>query len=169
MEWDLQFVTIIVTVLLAGSGACWTIMTSVNKGLAETRKEAKEDIEKGFAEAKEEREKGFAEARREREKGFATAEKAREKGFAEAKDGRRQIRDEMNRRFDAVESRLARLEAPYFQRKSEDEGVPIGRVAEPLPAQYPRAGGRAEGPRSTRGRVEDEGRDESGEGPAESA
>lgn len=148
MEWDMQFVAIIVTVLVAVGGACWTVMASVNKGLAETRKEAKEDVEK---------------LRVEMMAGFAEAKEEREKGFTEAKDGRWQIRDDMNRRFDAVESRLARLEAPYFQGKSKDQGAPVGRVAEPRPAQYPIAGGPAGRPQSTHGR-EVERRDESGEG-----
>ena len=106
-----------------------------------------------FAEAKQAREKGFAEAKQAREKGFAEAERARDKGFAEAKDGRQDIKDEMNRRFDAVEGQLARLEAPYFQRGSEDKEVPVERVAEPRPSErYPVAGVRAGGAKKTRGR-----------------
>ena len=224
MEGNLQFVAIIVTVLLAVGGAFWTIMTTMNRGFAEIRKETKEAMEKGFAEAEKAREKGFAEAARNlaeakeawkkdlaevmeimekgfaeaekarekgfaeaekarekgfaeaekaREKGFATAEKglaeakeAREKGFAEAKEERREIKDDMNRRFDAVETRIARLEAPYFQRSPEGQGVPVERVAEPRPLRsYSVAGGHAGKPEKTRSQEAEDG-GESAEGPA---
>ena len=122
--------------------------------------EAKDTWEKNFAEAKEARQEGFAAAEKAREQGFAAAEKAREKGFAaaekgfeEAKEERREIKDDMNRRFDAVETRIARLEAPYFQRSAEDQGVRVGRVAEPRPSDsYPVAGGDAGRVGKTRGR-----------------
>ena len=103
MEWDLQFVAIIVTVLLAVGGAFWRIIVTMNKDFAEARREARE----GRKEAREALEKGLAEAKEERAKGFAAAEKAREKGFADAKEERREIKAEMNRRFDAVEARIA--------------------------------------------------------------
>ncbi len=182
MEWDLQFVAIIVTVLLAIGGGFWRIIATMNKGFAEARREAREgrkeareavdklraEMNAGFAKAKEEREKGFAAAKKAREKGFAEAKEAREKGFAEekearekgftaekearekgfaalekamekgfadAKEERREIKNEMNRRFDAVETRIARLEAPYFQKKSQDQGRPVERVAEPRPSE----------------------------------
>ena len=275
MEGNLQFVAIIVTVLLAVGGAFWTIMTTMNKGFAEIRRDTKEAMEQGFAAAEKAREQGFgaaekaretgfAEAEKAREKGFAEAEKAREvgfaeaakaretgfakaakdlaeakegwksfakaekaweqgfaeaekarekgfgaaeraretgfaaaerardtgfaaaeknlaeakkawekgfaaaeKGFAEAKEERREIKDDMNRRFDAVETRIARLEAPYFQRRSEDQGVPVERVAEPRPLErYPVAGGHAERSEKTRG-LEVADRGESDEGSAE--
>ena len=122
--------------------------------------EVKDTWEKNFAEAKDTWEKNFAEAKEARQEGFAAAEKAREKGFAavekgfeEAKEERREIKDDMNRRFDAVETRIARLEAPYFQRSAEDQGVRVGRVAEPRPSDsYPVAGGDAGRVGKTRGR-----------------
>ena len=104
------------------------------KGFAKAEEErergfakAEEERERGFAKAEEEREKGFAKAEEEREKGFAKAEREREKGFGEAKEERREIKSEMNRRFDAVEKRIARLEAPYFPKSSKD--VPSGGAA----------------------------------------
>ena len=57
----------------------------MNKGFAEARKEAREAVDK----LRTEMHAGFAEAKEEREKGFAAAE---------------------NRRFDAVETRVGRLE-----------------------------------------------------------
>ena len=76
----------------------------------------------------------------------------------------------MNRRFDVVEGQLARLEAPYFQRGSEDKEVPVGRVAEPRPSErYPVAGVRAGGAKKTRGREVESRGGESGEGPAKAA
>ena len=131
MEWDLQFVAIIVTILLAIGGAFWRIIATMNKGFAEARKEAREAVDK----LRTDMNAGFAEAKEEREKGFAAAEKAMEKGFADAKEERREIKDEMNRHFDAVETRIARMEAPYFQRKSQDQGRPVERVAEPRPSE----------------------------------
>ena len=159
-----------------------TIRKELNESLEKGFAEAKEAREKGFAEAKEAREKGFAAAEKARQEGFAAAEKAREKGFAaaekarqegfaaaekarekgfaaaekgfgEAKEERREIKDDMNRRFDAVETRIARLEAPYFQRSSEDQGVRVGRVAEPRPVdRYTVAGGDAGKVEKTGGR-----------------
>ena len=181
MEWDLQFMAIIVTVLLAVGGGFWRIIATMNKGFAEARREAREGRkeareavdklraemnagfaeakkerekgfaaaekarEKGFADAKETREKGFTEEKEAREKGFAAVEKAMEKGFADAKEERREIKDEMNRRFDAVETRIARLEAPYFQKKSQDQGRPVERVAEPRPSEEYAAASRRTG------------------------
>ena len=97
MAWDLQFMAIIVTVLLAVGGGFWRIIATMNKGFAEARREAREgrkeareavdklraEMNAGFAEAKKEREKGFAAAERAREKGFADAKEAWEQGFAE--------------------------------------------------------------------------------------
>ena len=95
MEWDLQFVAIIVTVLLAVGGAFWRIMATMNKLFDEVRKESREAVDKlrtemnaGFAEAKEEREKSFAAAEKAWEKGFAEAKEAWEKGFAEPRSPR---------------------------------------------------------------------------------
>ena len=184
MEWDLQFVAIIVTVLLAVGGGFWRIIATMNKGFAEARrearegrKEAREALEKGLAQAKEEREKGFAAAEKAREKGFADAKEAREKGFAEAKEARekgfaaakeerREIKDEMNRRFDAVETRIARLEAPYFQKRPQGHGGPVERVAEPRPSEkYAVASGRTGESLAASGREADS-PDGSGESPA---
>ena len=184
MEWDLQFVAIIVTVLLAVGGGFWRIIATMNKGFAEARrearegrKEAREALEKGLAQAKEEREKGFAAAEKAREKGFADAKEAREKGFAEAKEARekgfaaakeerREIKDEMNRRFDAVETRIARLEAPYFQKRPQGHGGPVERVAEPRPSEkYAVVSGRTGESLAASGR-EANSPDESGESPA---
>ena len=110
MEWDLQFVAIIVTVLLAVGGAFWRIIATMNKGFAEARREAREGRKEARAavdKLRTEMNAGFAAEKEAREKGFAAAEKAREKGFADAKEERREIKAEMNRRFDAVEARIA--------------------------------------------------------------
>ncbi len=191
MEWDLQFVAIIVTVLLAVGGGFWRIIATMNKGFAEARREAREGrkeareavdklrtemnagfaaaqeaLEKGLAEAKDEREKGFAAAEKAREKGFAEAKEAREKGFAAAKEERREIKDEMNRRFDAVETRIARLEAPYFQKRPQGHGGPVERVAEPRPSEkYAVVSGRTGESLAASGREADS-PDESGQSPA---
>ena len=99
MDWNIlsivaATVTVIVSIVVASVVATWRLRSY---------------IEKGFAAAKEEREKGFAEAKEERQE-----------IKSEAKEERREIKSEMNRRFDAVEKRLARLEAGYFPRSSED-------------------------------------------------
>ena len=129
MDWTtiLGFLGIAVTLVVTVAAATWRLRTflesmraSLEKEMRRGFAEAKEEREKGFAEAREERREIRAEAKEEREKGFAEAKEEREKGFAAAKEERREIKSEMNRRFNSVEKQIGRLHGPYFRPKGFD-------------------------------------------------